>query len=272
MTEKLTENYSDLFAETQPLALPPQQPQATSPDALDARAKPVSFLRWMLGGLRASLLVHPRVAPEAIPGPWQLAFLVLIANALDVLFDWVSLAGEVKFNFQGWLAQWSLCLFMLWLAWCFMPRARIGAAQAAGRVLAWFALQTWALVLPLLVYYSVMYGIKVADDDALPAWFGDFTMSLIATLWMFAVFCKLSRVYLESWLRALVMTLTIFTLTAILFAAADVETWVAADDEASQVEVVPGDEDSDDGSDEQDDPAAPEWLEAGLVFQTHQQS
>lgn len=264
MTEKLTENYSDLFAETQPLEQSPQQPHPPSPETPVVAAKPVSLLRWMLGGLRASFLMRPRIALDAIPGPWQLAFLVLFANALDVIFDWISLDGEVRFNYQGWLAQWSLCLFMLWFAWVFMPRKRIGAAAATGRVVAWFALQSWALVVPLLVYYGVMYWIKVTDDSAVPTWLDDFSMSLIATLWMFAVFSKLSRVYFEGWMRALFMTLVVFTITAMLFATADAETWLAAEDDASQVEVVPGDEESDDGSDEGEELSEDKLLEASL--------
>lgn len=272
MTEKLTENYSDLFAETQPLEHPAQSTESASPATpVAAAAKQVSFLGWMFGGMRASFLMRPRIALDAIPGPWQLAFLVLIANALDVLFDWISLDGEVRFNYQGWLAQWSLCLFMLWFAWVFMPRKRIGAAAATGRVVAWFALQSWALVVPLLVYYSVMYWIKVTDDSAVPTWLDDFSMSLIATLWMFMVFSKLSRVYFEGWMRALVMTLVVFTITAMLFATADAETWLAADDDASQVEVVPGDEESDDGnSEEEEDFSEDKLLEAALQVRTTQ--
>ncbi len=204
------------------------------------------------------------IALDAVPGPWQLAFLMLIASGLDVLFDWLSLSGDVQFNYQGWLIQWSLCLLTLWIGWCLAPRVRLGAAQAAGRVIAWFALLTWALLLPMLAYYSVMFWIKIADDSDVPAWVGDFSMSLIASIWMFAVMSKVSRHYFESWLRAFILVLTVFVVTAVLFATADAETWIAADSDVNPVEVVPGDEESDDGTDEDEDTGSVELLEALL--------
>ncbi|QIL78504.1 hypothetical protein G7047_00145 [Diaphorobacter sp. HDW4A] len=264
MTEKLTENYSDLFADTKPLESPPEPPAPSPSVSAVAAARPVSFFRWTFEGMRASFLLRPSIALDAVPGPWQLAFLTLIASGLDVLFDRLSLSGEVQFNYQGWLIQWSLCLVTLWLAWCFAPRARLGAAQAACRVIAWFALLTWALLLPMLAYYSVMFWIKIADDSDVPAWVSDFSMSLIASLWMFAVMSKLSRHYFESWLRAFVLVLAVFVVTAVLFATADAETWLAADSEGAPVEVVPGEEESDDGTDEQEESNTPEMLEAQL--------
>ncbi|QNP47889.1 hypothetical protein [Diaphorobacter aerolatus] len=258
MTEPwVTENFSDRLASAEIETMPQE-----TPTVAEAR---VSFLRWMVEGLRASLLLRPRIALDAVPGPWKLAFLVLIANLIDVAMDRLSLPDEVQFNYQGWLGQWSLCLITLWWAWCLMPRAQMGALPALGRAVAWFALQTWAALLPLVAYYGVMYWIKVADDQSVPAWVDDLSMSLVAVVWMFAVFCKLARVYFGGWLRAFVLTVGLFVIVIAAFSRTDAETWLATPDEAAQVEVVPGEDDSDDGNDDGDDTpdsSESQWMEA----------
>ena len=253
MTEKLTDDLNGLAGE------------ASQPVPPSAGARPVSFARWIIEGWRASFLLRPRIPLQLYPGPWKLACLVLLANLIDVFFDWLSLDGEVRFNTQGWLVQWSLGLFMLWFAWCFMPRARIGNGAAGGRVLAWFALQFWALMLPLLFYYSVMYWTRFADEQSVPAWLDDRSMSMITLVWVLFVFFRLTQVYFESWLRALALTLTLCLFVALPMSDDSIATWVAADDGASQVEVVPGDEESDDGTEEPggvDDTDESGWLEA----------
>ena len=61
------------------------------------------------------------------------------------------------------------------------------------------------------------------------------------------------------------------TAAATTQATADAETWLAADDDASQVEVVPGDEESDDGnSEEEEDFSEDKLLEAALQVRTTQ--
>jgi len=261
MTEKLTENSSDI-----PLsAAAQQQQQQPQPSAFDpAAAANPSFFRWILEGLRASVLLRARIGPDASPGPWKLALLVLIANLIELSFERISFAEEVQFNYEGWLNQWGSCLLVLWVAWCFLPRAGRPAAPPVGgaRVLSWFALMSWALLPLLVLAYCYQSWVQFADDSAVETWERYISPTTVAAIWGTAVFLKLSRAFFASWLRTLAMSLVLCVSTVAVFWSIQTDTWVAAEAEAAQPEVVPGDEESDDGGAEEEDMEQPELLEA----------
>ncbi|MBA3772040.1 MAG: hypothetical protein H0X13_06020 [Ramlibacter sp.] len=118
---------------------------------------------WLREGLRAGLLMRPRVAREQ-PTPVQVALLLLILWAVELGLARLEIAGPAQFDLRGWLAPWWSTAALLLLAWWGLSGARAGQAQPAS-LAAWLAL--WmAAVMPANVV-SQLLGIAHAHG-ALP--------------------------------------------------------------------------------------------------------
>lgn len=120
----------------------------------------LSFPGWLREGLRASILLRPRVN-GAQPTPAQLLALLLLLAALEIGLSRFEVAGAAEFDLRGWLTPWWATAAVVLLVWC--------ALAWAGRsgVSAWLALWTAALLPASLA--SLAIGIA-QTRDALPAW------------------------------------------------------------------------------------------------------
>ncbi len=257
MTEKLTENST-------------HQACAAVRGARDAGAVAAanpyspSFFRWLWEGLRASILLRPRIGQNASIGPWKLALLVLSANGVAVMAERALSAGDVLFYYEGWLLQWSFCLFVLWMAWCFMPRGNPQSAPSPARVLAWFALQSWALMPPFLLGLYLIAWRKSAGDEGPSPLLQYIALGAAATAWVIAVAFRLSRPFFGGWWRTFWLMLMLGLSGVLMFWNVETAFWISSEEDAAQVEVVPGDEESDDGDEGEDGDTLepPELLEA----------
>ncbi|MBT2323070.1 hypothetical protein J7E62_12015 [Variovorax paradoxus] len=117
----MTDTHSDRPAEPSPSQSPPSQ----------------GLWRWMAEGLRASVLLAPRVAASPAPSPWQLMLIVLIPSLLALGIGRLQIDGPASFHPLAELnAFWAIAL-TLWLGWwALSPRD--------GALARWFALATWA--------------------------------------------------------------------------------------------------------------------------------
>ena len=263
---------SSLFPPTDPVPLEPAVAQVCAPTRL-------STFRWLVEGLRASVLLTPHRALHAHPGPWQTLFLIALASLIEVGTDRITYSdADLQFHFQGWFTPWGVSLVLLWCAWCALPRGEDGERNAS-RLGSWFVVQTWALI-PVLVAGCAWLALGVDDvaEDRLK-WSDVLIMALLC-LWTLLVMLRLSRLYFESWTRAVVFILAAGSIAVVLFAVLDVNMWVAAEDAVVQPaqsgvedEGVEQNEDGDDrfpgeGDEdeiEEDQDAKPEYLEAHLA-------
>lgn len=94
------------------------------------------FWHWIIEGLRASVLLAPRIA--ASPSPWQLMLIVLIPLALMLGIERLQIAGPATFHPAAELHAWWAAALTLWVGWA--------ALSPAASVSRWFALSTWAAV------------------------------------------------------------------------------------------------------------------------------
>ncbi|VTU34953.1 Peptidase C13 family protein [Variovorax sp. PBL-E5] len=105
---------------------------------------PTSIFRWIAEGLRAAVLLAPRVT--AAPTPWQLLVLVLLPNLLAIGVQRFEVDGPARFNAAAELnVLWASAL-MVWVGWGALYRRPLSAgADADGAPLGrWFVLATWA--------------------------------------------------------------------------------------------------------------------------------
>ncbi|WP_179106953.1 C13 family peptidase [Variovorax sp. KK3] len=115
--------------------------------------------RWMAAGLRASLMLAPRI--EGSPRPWQLMLLVAIPSLLFIALARLQIDGPARFHpLPALESLWPVCL-MLWLGWWTLtPGSNSGSAPDARRssLSRWFALGTWAA----LPWTLLMIGLSIA--------------------------------------------------------------------------------------------------------------
>ncbi|MET3382797.1 MULTISPECIES: C13 family peptidase [Variovorax] len=122
----------------------PQQPpenteeaSASPPPTQDTPPR-ASLLHWLVGGLRASLLLEPRV--DARPAPWQLLLLVLLPELVWTGLARLEIAGPARlYETVGLNTLWVLGV-LAWLGWF----ALSGRARGGG-LARWFVLATWAM-------------------------------------------------------------------------------------------------------------------------------
>ncbi|SDD18048.1 Peptidase C13 family protein [Variovorax sp. CF079] len=103
--------------------------------AHDVQRRP-SFWHWIVEGLRASVLLAPRIA--ASPSPWQLMLIVLIPLLLVLGIERLQVDGPATFHPAAELNAWWATALTLWVGWA--------ALSPAASVSRWFALSTWAAV------------------------------------------------------------------------------------------------------------------------------
>jgi hypothetical protein len=131
----------DIIAPPQPQ--PPEdmaQAPASPPPAPEHSATPRAGLwRWVVGGLRAAVLLEPRV--DARPAPWQLLLLVLLPELAWTGLARLEIDGPARLYATVNLnTLWSLGV-LAWLGWF----ALAGRARNDG-LARWFVLATWAML------------------------------------------------------------------------------------------------------------------------------
>ncbi|RZL93636.1 MAG: hypothetical protein EOP82_07035 [Variovorax sp.] len=102
------------------------------------------IFRWIVEGLRASVLMAPRVT--ASPTPWQLLLIVLIPILMLVGLERLQIDGPARFHPAAELGGlWAIAL-TLWVGWCALSPspAHAGGEARASHLGRWFALATWA--------------------------------------------------------------------------------------------------------------------------------
>ncbi len=138
--------------------------------------------RWLREGLRAGVLLPARVQGQ--PRPWQLLALLVLLTAVELGLGRLEVSGPAAFSLRGWLAPWWATAALVLLAW----------AVLAGRVAAWFALWTAALLPPTTV--SLLLGIAQARGALPPVlqteWAG-WAVYLALWGWTVAVAVQLAR-------------------------------------------------------------------------------
>lgn len=119
-----------------PPDLPPAAPDEAAPSPPLARAP---LLRWIVEGVRASVLLPPRI--EASPTPWQLLLLVLAPSLLALGAARLQIEGPASFHPLPALQSFWATTLSLWIGWWTLSTSPVRGAL--GR---WFVLTTWAVV------------------------------------------------------------------------------------------------------------------------------
>lgn len=146
----------------------------------------LSFPTWLREGLRASLLLRPRVGAER-PRPQHLLGLLLLLALLEIGLGRFEIDGPAEFDLRAWLAPWWATGAAVLLAWC--------ALAASGAVSAWLALWIAALLPPTAL--SLALGIA-QERQALPDWLEPgglqaWALYLAFWLWTVTVALKLAQ-------------------------------------------------------------------------------
>jgi hypothetical protein len=140
---------SDDFASSDPSdPSPGSAPQASAPET-------VGPWKWIREGLRASVLLAPRVT--ASPSPWLLLVLVLVPSLLPFGLARLQIDGPADFHPLPMLNSLWMTAITLWIGWWALWSGA-GTTRSA-RLGQWFALAAWA-GLPstlLMICLSVAY-------------------------------------------------------------------------------------------------------------------
>lgn len=140
------------------------------------------FSQWLREGLRAGVLLPARVQGE--PRPAQLVGLLVLLMAVELGLGRLEVSGPAGFNLRGWLAPWWATAVLVLLAWWVLP----------GRVAAWFALWTAALLPPTVT--SLLLGIAQSRDaipELLKTVWASWAVYLALWAWTVAVAVQLAR-------------------------------------------------------------------------------
>lgn len=114
------------------------EPSAEASIAAQGPVPPgLSLWRWITEGLRASILLAPRITGS--PSPWQLIVIVLIPSLLMLGLERLQIAGPASFNAAVELNTYWAFAITLWVGWLTLSRGRADATLSG-----WFALATWA--------------------------------------------------------------------------------------------------------------------------------
>ena len=114
------------------------EPSAEASIAAQSPVAPgLSLWRWITEGLRASILLAPRITGS--PSPWQLIVIVLIPSLLMLGLERLQIAGPASFNAAIELNTYWAFAITLWVGWLTLSRGRADATLSG-----WFALATWA--------------------------------------------------------------------------------------------------------------------------------
>jgi hypothetical protein len=150
---------------------------------------------WMREGLRAAVLLRPRLAGQS-PRVIDLLLLALTAITTELVLGRLEVAGPAQFNVRAWLGTWWTVSGVLFLLWALLPRPQVDAERPAG-LASWFALWLVASLLPGLV--SQLLGVlharqwlpEALADSAVFAWF---TYAAL-WIWTFAIALRLASAF-----------------------------------------------------------------------------
>ncbi|MCW8165400.1 hypothetical protein D8B22_10340 [Verminephrobacter aporrectodeae subsp. tuberculatae] len=196
-------NASNVQADAQPDSPASAQPPVPQPTHLPLWV-------WMREGLRTMLFLPPRIA-DARPTVWQLAVLFLLGKALVLAAEWLHMANPVRFDLHGWLSPaWSGVL-LLCLAWWAMAPARNGPVHSpetptlSSGMLAWYALWTWAPLVPTLLYALGLVRWWYGNENEIVFW----ATCGVFTVWMFVALVLMSTRFIRSFGRAVIFALAL---------------------------------------------------------------
>jgi hypothetical protein len=169
---------------------------------VQAAAPRLKLGRWITEGVRAGLLMRPRIG-GAQPAPWQLLALVVIGSALDLLLDRLGVPGDAAFDLRGLLLSWWNAGAIVLLAWWLLPRR--DTAHAPQGVATWIALWITAIALPNSAVQ--LWGIAQAQDivpegGAWQAWLP----TLLACVWLVAITLRLAWHFGARWRTSAALT------------------------------------------------------------------
>lgn len=174
---------------------------------------------WILEGLRAGVLLRPRVGAVE-PAPWQVLAVFVLWSLLDIGLGWFEVAGDAQFDLRGWLAPWWTTGAMLLAAWWALPAAQDDAQRPRG-LAAWFMLWFTAMVSASTV--SQLMSIGQAQDvlpDAIGTGPAGWAVYILLWVWLLAVLVRLSFAFglrLRSNAALAVALMALFATTAIEF-------------------------------------------------------
>lgn len=171
---------------------PRPQPQAPLPPPLP-HPPPLPLAGWLREGLRAGVLLRPRLAGEQ-PSPWQLTWIVVLALAVELVLGWFEVPDDPVFDLRGWLApHWATGLLLL-IMWWVLPREDEADPARPNGLAAWLAL--WMVALLPSNAVSQLLAIAQAREQ-LPSllagstWIA-WTVYLLLLAWMVGIGLRLA--------------------------------------------------------------------------------
>ncbi|MBC7604282.1 MAG: hypothetical protein H7255_16685, partial [Ramlibacter sp.] len=149
----------------------------------------LKFAQWLREGLRAGLLLRPRIGGSE-PNALQVGALALLVALIDIVLGRFEIAGDATFDLRGSLAPWWSTAAMLLVAWWGLPRRDEHTQRPCG-LAAWFALWMGAVIAPNLV--AQLLSVAQAQE-MLPAFFMELVSdyewlgwAVYAVLWVWMV-------------------------------------------------------------------------------------
>lgn len=146
----------------------------------------LSFGAWMREGLRASILLRPRVLGER-PGAWQLPALIVVLSIAEIALSRLEVQGPAVFDLRAWLGPWWATAAALLLGWVVLSRSE------RGNVSAWLALWIAALV-PVTVVSQIL-GVALSRDMlpwAVPGSWAVWAISIALWAWSIGIALRLA--------------------------------------------------------------------------------
>jgi hypothetical protein len=185
------------WPDSQPPTLPPVASSADGPNTLHT-------WQWWLQGLRASVLLAPRIG-RARPSPWQVLCLFLLVVMTELLLSRMEVAGPTSFDTQSWLIYWMPSAAAVWLAWWAM-----GEHAKGGWLAAWLGLSLTAYLPATLLAY--LPGIFAAHGTPAIWWetlYGPMLVYSLLVIWVTAVAARLMAHFVRpTWRVAVFVTIT----------------------------------------------------------------
>lgn len=207
---------------------PPAPP--TAAPAAAAAPERLAGARWLLEGLRASVLKRPRTGAAA-PAPGQAIFLVLLCSAVLVGLERLHIPGPAVFHLGGWLTLWWSLPALLGAAWWALSRLPAAGTgdRLAGGVPAWLVLSTVAVLPASIVAYGLM-ALGAHDPARWSAGYGYWAFWAIygvTLLWDLLVQTVLMARFTRSRGRTAVFVLVLLAVTGGSLYYMSSQSWVA---------------------------------------------
>lgn len=174
--------------------------------------------QWLREGLRAGLLMRPRLAGQQ-PAPMQLVALIVFLELIIVGLSRLEVDGPASFQLRYWLAPWWATSAMLLLAWWALPpptQEQHASARPAG-LATWFLLFTVAMLPAELLAQALLIA---RGHEAFPfnwrfgAWVA-WAIFLVLWAWFPLVAVALARRFGASTWRVAVLALGIALISSV---------------------------------------------------------